>query len=107
MRLTHHPILGPVARGEPVTIYVEGRPVEARAGEPLAVALLAAGIHAFGHTRKLDRPRGLYCAEGTCGECRVEVDGRPGVLACVAPVVAGMRVRLPRGELDLLGEERR
>lgn len=107
MRLAQHPILGPIERGTPVTIYVEGKPVLAYAGEPLAVALFAAGYYAFGYTEKLGQPRGLYCAQGTCGECRVVVDGQPGVLACTTCVTAGMRVTLPTGHIDLLGERQR
>lgn len=104
MRLINHPVLGPVNRGEPVTILVEGRTVEAFAGEPLAIALLAAGHHAIYRTAKLNQARGLYCADGSCGECRCHVDGRPNVRACLTPVAAGMSVRFSQGLLELTKE---
>jgi aerobic-type carbon monoxide dehydrogenase small subunit (CoxS/CutS family) len=72
-------------------------------GESLAVALMAAGYTALRHTVKLEKPRLFYCGDGTCGECRVHVDGEANVRACVTPVHAGMQVTLPRGGLNLRG----
>ncbi|MDE0000296.1 MAG: FAD-dependent oxidoreductase, partial [Rhodospirillaceae bacterium] len=40
--------------------------------------------------------RGLFCGMGVCQECRVQVDGRSGVRACMATVKDAMRVaRMP------------
>jgi D-hydroxyproline dehydrogenase subunit gamma len=74
-----------------VTLSVDGARLEAPAGQSLAAALLAAG-RADLRTSPADEPRGVYCGIGVCQECRVHVDGRGVVRACVTPVAAGMRV---------------
>jgi aerobic-type carbon monoxide dehydrogenase small subunit (CoxS/CutS family) len=102
MRIRQHPILGPLTREKPVEIEVDGRTVRARPGEPLAVALLAAGQRALRFTRKYGEPRGVFCALGRCTDCVMTVDGVPNVRTCVLPVRAGMRVQTQRG----LGEWR-
>ncbi|MCK9918121.1 (2Fe-2S)-binding protein, partial [Microbacteriaceae bacterium K1510] len=38
-------------------------------------------------------PRGIYCNIGHCFECRVTVNGIPGVRACLTLVEAGMDVQ--------------
>ncbi|WP_055479935.1 (2Fe-2S)-binding protein [Sphaerimonospora mesophila] len=76
---------------DPVEIVVDDQAVPAYAGEPLAVALLAAGVRAFRRTPS-GAPRAPLCNMGACFECVVDVDGRRGVRSCVTPVSAGMRV---------------
>src|SRR4030042_4834964 len=77
-RITDHPILRyPQARQ--VVFTFEGREVSGLEGEPIAAALLAAGIRAFRHSTNLGRPRGLLCAIGNCSSCLMVVDGRPNV----------------------------
>lgn len=100
-RMANHPVLGPVTRGEKVTIQVEGQPVEAYAGEPLAIALWSAGFTGLYRTIKLNQARGFYCDDGTCGECRVHVDGVPNVRACKTLVRDGMIVTFSQGLLNL------
>lgn len=85
----------PIERGEPVTIEVDGQPIEGRAGETIATALLARGRRTLRRTRVKGRPRGLFCAMGICFDCLVTVDGQSSVRACVATVEPGMRVTLP------------
>jgi aerobic-type carbon monoxide dehydrogenase small subunit (CoxS/CutS family) len=73
------------------TITVDGAPQSAMRGHSLASALLALGVTAF--RRDGDgRARAPVCGMGTCFECRVTVDGRPGVRACLETVREGMRV---------------
>ena len=72
-------------------LTVDGRPVNAPAGQSLAAALLAAGRATLRHSPS-GTPRGVYCGIGVCQECRVHVEGRGIVRACVTPVVAGMRI---------------
>lgn len=96
-RITNHPILGALPGRETVSIYVDGREVEARAGEPIAAALLAAGIDVFRHTEKYNQPRGLFCAIGRCTDCVMIVNGQPNVRTCVTPVEDGMRVETQTG----------
>ncbi|MBS0437761.1 MAG: (2Fe-2S)-binding protein [Proteobacteria bacterium] len=80
-----------------IVIVVEGREVKAREGDPLAVALLEAGVVHFRDTPVTGAARAPLCLMGVCFDCLVEVDGRPNVQACMVPVSEGMRVRLQHG----------
>lgn len=71
--------------------------MEAREGEPIAMALTAAGIRVFRTTEKLHEPRGVYCAMGRCSDCMMIVDGQPNVRTCVTLVKDGMRVEVQHG----------
>lgn len=88
-------------------IRVDGRPVPARAGEPIAAALLAAGRPLLARSHKYHRPRGPFCLAGTCQSCLVRVDGQPSVRACRTPCRDGLSVEtqhaLPNAAHDLLG----
>ncbi|MDF1524045.1 MAG: (2Fe-2S)-binding protein [Trueperaceae bacterium] len=90
-RLMQHPIL-PVAPRADVPFTWDGCPSTAKAGEPIASAVMAHGVRVFGHHPKYGSPQGLWCANGQCAQCLVLADGRP-VKACATPVVAGMDVR--------------
>ncbi|MFZ5824813.1 MAG: (2Fe-2S)-binding protein [Bacillota bacterium] len=92
MRVLTHPVLGPAPEAKPVRFSFNGRPVEGREGEPIAAALLAAGIKTLRRTCHTDDPRGLYCGIGHCFECRVTVNGEGGIRSCLTPVAEGMRV---------------
>ncbi len=89
--------------GDVVPIAIDGVVFEARAGDTVAAALLAAGTTAFRNTPVSGAPRGPYCLMGTCFECQVEIDGQPNLRACMTRVAPGMRVTLrraaPRGDL--------
>ncbi|HWI63658.1 MAG TPA: (2Fe-2S)-binding protein [Symbiobacteriaceae bacterium] len=91
-RVLSHPILGAAPATQRVVFTFDGRPVEAVDGEPIAAALLANGIRTLRHSERGAHPRGIYCGIGHCYECRVVVDGQPGVRACITPVRAGMVV---------------
>jgi len=80
-----------------VNLVVEGRPVQARAGDSVAAAMLEAGVTVFRETPVSGAPRAPLCLMGVCFDCLVEVDGRPNVQACMTPVAEGMRVRLQHG----------
>ena len=70
MRVIKHPILDELDTSARVTIYYNGQPVEALEGEPIAAALINAGITAFRTTQKRHEPRGIFCAIGRCnGHC--------------------------------------
>ena len=89
-----------------VTILVDGKPVVARRGEPVAVALVRSGRLVFGRSVKYHRPRGPLCFEGDCDGCLMRVDGIPNVMTCRAPVAEGMKVEtqnvLGTAKIDLL-----
>ena len=82
MRVTEHPILDELDTSKTVTIYFNGRPIEALEGEPIASALMNAGI---------------FCAIGRCTDCMMIVDGVPNTRTCVTPVRDGMHVRTQEG----------
>ena len=82
-----------VARPAPVAFTVDGAPVSAPEGEPLATALACAGLLALRTSPRAGAPRGAFCYMGVCQECAIYVDG---VLrqACLTPVRAGLTVEL-------------
>ncbi|MEW6189399.1 MAG: (2Fe-2S)-binding protein [Actinomycetota bacterium] len=97
MRIKSHPILGDIPKRKVIKIKVDGRTIEAFEGEPIAVALLAAGIKVFRRTVKRREPRGLFCAIGQCTDCMMTVNGAPNVRACITPVEEGMEIRTQIG----------
>lgn len=90
-----------------VTVRLDGAPHVARAGEPLAAALLADGVAILGRSPKYHRPRGAFCLAGSCGGCLVRVDGLPSRRACRTPcrdgLAAGTQNAIPGASHDLLG----
>ena len=80
-----------------VAIDVDGVRVEARAGDSLAAALLAAGRGTCRTTPVGGAPRAPYCMMGVCFECLVTVDGMGSRQACLVEVREGMRVETQRG----------
>lgn len=97
MRITDHPILGKSPETGTVTIYFQGRPIQAAEGDTVAAALMSAGIRVFRTTEKRHEPRGLFCAIGHCSDCMMIVDGQPNTRTCVTPVKDGMQVEMQHG----------
>ena len=97
LRVGEHPILGDMEGGRRVTIYVDGSPIEAREGEPVAAALYAVGIRTTRLSRHSGEPRGPFCMIGRCTECAMTVDGKPNVRTCLLPAREGMRIETPEG----------
>lgn len=87
---------GLVAR-RAVAMFVEDRPIAAREGDTVAMALLTAGVTTFRETPVSGAARAPLCLMGVCFDCLVEVDGTPNVQACMVSVRDGMRVRLQHG----------
>ena len=102
-RITVHPILGKLPPARTFYLLVDGRPVQAREGETVASALVAAGWYVFRHTEKEGEPRGIFCAIGRCTDCVMTVDNVPNVRTCITTVREGMRVESQKG----LGQWRR
>ncbi len=88
-----------LTRAEPgeLTIWFDGRPVAARPGDSVAVALLAAGIMTTRTTPVTGAPRGFFCLMGACFDCLAQVDGRANVQTCMTAVRDGMRVETQVG----------
>ena len=76
----------------PVTIYLDGDPLPAERGEPLAAALLASDKTILARSPKLHRPRGPSCFRGGCDGCLARVDGVPNVMTCLRPARGGERI---------------
>ena len=93
MRIDHHPILGCMEKRRRVTVRVDDAEVEAREGEPIAAALVAAGIKVFRTTQTRNEPRRIFCAVGRCTDCIMTVDGQPNVRTCITPVRDGMEIQ--------------
>ncbi|MFC5469213.1 (2Fe-2S)-binding protein [Cohnella suwonensis] len=98
-RIDDHPILGRKPLRETVSFTFNGKPMKGYRGEPLAAALLAAGIRTLRKHEESGSPRGLYCGIGHCMECRLSVQGKGIVRSCLTPLEDGMNVfegqRLP------------
>ncbi len=75
-----------------MTIEYEGRPLQARRGEPLSAALLRAGVLATSRSPKYRRHRGPYCLRGDCGSCHVRIAGEPNHRACTTLARDGLRI---------------
>lgn len=97
MRIEQHPILGPMQKGKAVKIEVDGKPLDAVEGEPIAAALMAAGKTIFRYTRKRKEARGVFCAIGQCTDCMMIVDGVPNVRTCITAVKEGMKIQTQIG----------
>jgi len=96
-RITEHPILGHYAKGRSVPFTFDGKTLEGFEGEPIAAALRAHGVLVHRLTRKLSRPRGIFCAIGRCTDCVMVVNGEANVRTCVTPLQEGMRVETQIG----------
>lgn len=79
--------------GRTVDFCFEGRRIEAREGDSVAAALLAAGVDRVRSTTNGGSPRLPYCLMGVCFECLVEIDGEANLQSCMVEVKAGMKVK--------------
>ena len=102
-RIDRHPIL-PVPDRSMVEFTWNGRPLNGYAGEMIASALIANGIHVFGHHPKDHSPQGIFCANGQCSQCLVIVNGRP-VKSCMTALDDGMAIESVEGLPRLPAED--
>ena len=91
-RVKEHPVLGPLADAPELSFCWQGKELQARKGETIAAALMAQGVRALRLSEISGQPRGVFCAIGHCMECRVTVNGRSGVRACLTPIRGGDEV---------------
>jgi len=98
-RIRSHPILD-IPAAAAVAFRWNGRRLYGLESEMIASALIANGIHIFGHHPKDHSPQGIFCANGQCSQCMVMVDGRP-VKSCMTPLKAGMDIRSVEGRPKL------
>jgi sarcosine oxidase subunit alpha len=88
------------AQGANVAITVDGAPVQARAGDTVAAALLAAGMTSTRTTPVSGAPRAPYCMMGVCFECLVTIDDVGNRQGCLVPVSEGMRIETQKGKRE-------
>ena len=84
-----------------VALTVDGQAVDARSGDSVAAALLAAGRASCRTTPVSGAMRGPFCLMGTCFECLVTIDGVGNRQACQVTVRAGMRVQTQQGKREV------
>jgi sarcosine oxidase subunit alpha len=97
-RIDDHPVLGPLTGKRTISFWFQGKRLEALEGETIAAALLANGIRTLRVHEETGTPRGIYCNIGHCFECRVTVNGVPGLRGCMTQVEDDMDV-VPGGVL--------
>lgn len=97
MRIQEHPILGEPQKGRQVAFTYDNQKMQGFEGEPIAVALRAAGVMVHRHTKKNGDPRGIFCAIGRCTDCVMVVDGKPNVRTCMTALAEGMKVETQNG----------
>ena len=93
--------LQPEAANPTVTFTIDGKSVKARAGDTVAAAMLAAGLHYCRTTPVSGAPRAPYCMMGVCFDCLVTVDGIGNRQGCLVRVRDGMQVLLQLGKREL------
>lgn len=86
--------------GAPVALTIDGRTVQARGGDTVAAALLAARIGHCRTTPVTGAPRAPYCLMGVCFDCLVTIDGIGSRQACLVPVRDGMTVETQQGKRE-------
>lgn len=74
-----------------VEVRIDGELCAVAAGSSVAAAVLESGRLATRRSRS-GEPRGPLCGMGICFECRLTVDGVPGVRSCLLPVAPGMEI---------------
>ena len=92
--------LQPDARGR-VTFTIDGKTVEAREGDTVAAAMLAAGFDHCRTTPVSGAQRAPYCMMGVCFDCLVTIDGVGNRQGCVVQVRDGMKVEIQYGKREL------
>ena len=98
-RIKQHPILE-IKEKKSIPFYWNDQKLYAQEGEMIASALIAHGIHVFGHHVKDNSPQGIFCANGQCAQCTVIAIGIP-VKSCMTPVSENMIVRSCEGLPEL------
>lgn len=78
-------------RQRTVMMTVNGQAVEAPQGTVMA-ALMSLGAYAV-RISATGQQRGPLCGMGVCHECRVQINGERGVLACMTDCEPGMDIR--------------
>ena len=98
-RIKKHPILS-IHKRKKIGFYWNNQKLQAYKGEVISSALLANGIHVFGHHIKDNAAQGIFCANGQCTQCAVIANGIP-VKSCMTKVEENMIVESVEGVPEL------
>ncbi len=88
------------ARRPALTILIDGVATEAREGDSVAAAMLAAGHVIVRKTPVSGAPRAPFCLMGVCFDCLVTVDGVGNRQGCMLVVREGMRIDTQQGKRE-------
>src|SRR6201988_92763 len=91
----------PETSAKTVSRTVEGKPVDARPGDTVAAAMLAAGFDHCRTTPVSGAPRAAYCMMGVCFDCLVTIDDVGNRQGCLVGVREGMRIETQLGKREL------
>jgi len=80
-----------------LTLYIDGKPVKAEAGETVAAVLLRQEALASRTSPVHGSPRAPFCMMGVCFDCLAIVDGAASTQSCLVTVQEGMRVERQYG----------
>jgi predicted molibdopterin-dependent oxidoreductase YjgC len=97
MTVTERLRIGAPDAADALAFTFDGALLTGFAGDTIAAALFAEGVRVFRTMPKTGRARGGFCFAGRCSDCQVVVNGAPGVMACVTPLEAGMRIETQHG----------
>lgn len=97
MRISEHPILGVPEEKKVISFTYDGKIMSGLEGEPIAIALEAAGVMIHRYTKKHHEPRGIFCAIGRCTDCVMIVDGKANIRTCITPLKEGMDIKTQYG----------
>lgn len=98
-RINKHPILE-IPEKEIIQFIWQGKTLTGYANETIASALIANGIHIFGHHPKDNSSMGIFCANGQCSQCMVIANGFP-VKACMELLQKNMIIEPVEGSYSL------
>jgi len=91
-RILDHPVLGKIAEQTPITFTFDNKTFVGVQGDTIASALMANGVRKLRVQESADTPRGIYCNIGHCFECRVIVNKKSGIRACMTLIEEDMVV---------------
>lgn len=87
--------------GNPVRIWIDGKPHSVLQTDTVAAAMLATGVLKCRTTPVSGQPRAPYCMMGVCFDCLVSIDGVGNRQACLTQVRDGMRIEQQRGKREV------
>jgi len=91
----------PDSDSDAVRVTIDGRQHDARVGDTVAAAMLAAGLDHCRTTPVSGAPRAPYCMMGVCFDCLVTIDGVGNRQGCLVRVHEGMKIETQRGKREL------